>query len=369
MATLLEKAKLLRGYLGGDVAYAGPFWVIAVITRRCNLRCVGCRFHSPLLEEPEQADRAGTKDMPLSLFEGLCQELRTMETKSITITGEGEPFLHPSLPDIVCAAKRGGLRVTLITNGTRLERNVIEHLVDARLDTLKVSLWAGTAELYEKVYPGNDPACFTEIVKGLKLVAGIKAEKGSGFPSVVVHHPLNRTNYQAMDAIVDVAHETGVDALSLSPWRTFRGKFDSLALTADDEKALRASLPQMERKLRSLSIRHNTKELLQRYDLGNAAWKKLPCYIGWLHARVLVDGTVLACHRSNLAMGNLHEESLREIWNGPAYRAFRRKAARLQGLASLSEECDCSFCGFTMDNVGVHRYFRWLSPFVPKFED
>lgn len=349
------------------MAYAGPFWVIAVITRRCNLRCVGCRFHSPLLQKPEQTDSADTKDIPLRLFERLCEELRAMGTKSITITGEGEPLLHPSLPDIVSAAKRGGFHVTLITNGTLLERTIIEHLVDSRLDTLKVSLWAGTPAEYEKVYPGTDPAFFTKIVKGLKLLADLKAEKNSRFPSVVLHHPLNRTNYPAIDAMVDLAHETGVNALSLSPWRTFRGRFDSLALTEEDEKVLRTSLSRIQGRFDSLSIKHNIKELIQRYDLGDAAWKKLPCYIGWLHARVLVDGTVLTCHRSNLAMGNLHQDSLRKIWNGPAYRAFRRKATNLQGLASLSEDCDCSFCGFTMDNAGIHRYFRWLSPFAPEF--
>lgn len=365
MATLIEKARLLQGYLQGDVAYAGPFWVIAVITRRCNLHCVGCRFHSPLLEEQNRTGATDGRDMPLSLFESLCRELKAMGTRSITITGEGEPLLHPSFCEIVSAAKAEGFQVNLVTNGTLLDRTVSEHLVNAGLDKLRVSLWAGTPEVYEKMYPGINPSNFANIVESLKLMADLKSREHSRVPSVVLHHPINRTNVHTVDSMVDLAHATGCNALSFSPLRTFRGTFDSLSLTAEEETRLRASLPGIGKRLNSLSIEHNIKELVKRYDIGPAGWRKLPCYIAWLHARVLTDGTVRACQRSELSMGNLNENSLPEIWNNPAFRNFRKKASSLEGLASMREDCDCSFCGYTMNNAEIHRYFRWISPFLP----
>jgi MoaA/NifB/PqqE/SkfB family radical SAM enzyme len=369
MATFIEKARLLQGYLRGDVAYAGPFWVIAVITRRCNLRCVGCRFHSPLLDDQgQEAPREG-KDMPLPLFERLCEELEMMGTRSITITGEGEPLLHPSFSEILSTAKTAGLQVTLVTNGTLLEGTVIEHLVKSGLDKLKVSLWAGTPEVYEKMYPGIDPSNFSRIVDSMKLLANLKTRKRSRVPHVVLHHPVNRTNVHTIDSMVDLARVTGCNALSFSPWRTFRGAFDSLSLTQEDEILLRTSLSRIDKRLNSLSIENNIKELEERYDIGSAGWRKLPCYMAWLHARVLTDGNVLACHRSDLSMGNLNEERLRDIWNNPAFRAFRKKASNLEGLESLSGDCDCSFCGYTMNNAEIHRYFRWISPFLPGGKD
>lgn len=355
---------LLRGFLGGDVAYAGPFWVIVVITRRCNLRCVGCRFHSPLLNGQEPSDRGDTKDMPLDLFESLCHELEGMGTKSMTITGEGEPLLHPSLPEMISLAKGAGFHVTLVTNGTLLDGKIRDHMVDARLDVVKVSLWAGTPAVYEKVYPGTDPMFFERVVKGLRGLADRKTEHKSDRPHVVLRHALNRTNLRAIDSIVDLAHTTRCDSLSFAPWRTFRGQFDFLSLTAGDEAFLREALPRIGGRLKSLGIEHNIKELLRRYEMGHDAWRKLPCYVPWLHARILVDGTVLACQRSRLSMGNLYDSGLRSIWNGSAYRTFRRKASTLEGLASMGEDCDCNFCGFTMDNVAVHRYFRWLTPYL-----
>jgi len=369
MATLTEKAKLLRGLLGGDTAYAGPFFVNVDVTRRCNLRCVGCRFHSPLLDKPDPSDREDLQDMPLGLFEGLCRDLREMGTKTITITGEGEPFLHPSLCDMTSAAKGMGFRVTLVTNGTLLDEANIERIIEARLDTLRVSLLAGTPGKYEKNYPGTDPVSLDRIRDGLRRLAARKSAFDRKRPSVVLHHPINRTNVRSIDSMVDLAHEIDANALSFSPWKTFRGAFDFLSLTEEDERRLREALPQTGKRLNSLSIKHNIEELLRRYDIGYAVWEKLPCYIAWSHARILVDGTVLACHRSRLPMGSLQESSLREIWNGADYRAFRRRASRGEGIASLREDCDCGYCGFLLNNVDVHRYLRWLSPLMPKSVD
>jgi len=364
MATLGEKLKLLRGLLAGDTAYTGPFFVNVDVTRRCNLRCIGCRFHSPLLERTSPKGSTYIKDMPTSLFERLCIELKTMGTKSITISGEGEPLMHLFLSDIILIAKKKGFHVTLVTNGTLLDKPIIECLIDARLDILKVSLWAGTPGDFEKNYPGIEAIYFTKVLEGLKLLADRKTWRNSEFPSVVLHHPINRYNFNKINAMVDVAHTTHSNVMSFSPLKPFKGKFDSLALTNDDEKILRNSLIQMGKRLKSLSIRHNIKELLWRYNIGCAAWQKLPCYIAWLHARVLVDGTVLACHRSNLSMGNLNENSLHQIWNEKAYKTFRREAITLKGLSSLSEDCDCGFCGFVVNNVAIHRLFKWLSPFA-----
>jgi hypothetical protein len=49
----------------------------------------------------------------------------------------------------------------------------------------------------------------------------------------------------------------------------------------------------MKKRLNSLSMEHNIGETLLRYRIGEAVWNKLPCYVGWLHARIKVDGMVL----------------------------------------------------------------------------
>ena len=135
MAALKQKIKLFRGLLTGAIAYTGPFYVTIDITCRCNLHCVCCQFHSSLLNIPSDGD----KDIPYDLFKKLCNELKAMGTSQIILCGDGEPFLHPHLCDLISVAKVAGFHVMLFTNGTLLDETRLKYLIDLRLDILKVS--------------------------------------------------------------------------------------------------------------------------------------------------------------------------------------------------------------------------------------
>ncbi len=354
---------LLRGLIKGDMAYTGPFYVTVDLTRRCNLHCLGCRFHSPISKKSPSGDDP-IMDIPFDLYKRLCDDLKTMGTNTIHLTGEGEPFLHPRIFDMISAAKEAGLHVILLTNGTLLHEIRIKSLMDSPPDTLRVTLWASSPKEYEKNYPGSNPTNFTKIMEGLKCLMRLKAEQKSNIPSVVLHYPINRNNFKNIDAVVDLAYETGCNALTFSPFKSWWDSLASMSLSEDEEKLLRCSLTHVEKRLDSLPLKHNIGQTLLRYKMGYGVWQKIPCYIAWLHTHVRVNGDVLPCHRYPLTMGNLNKERLREIWNNSAIRAFRRKAMTRKGLASISENCDCNFCGYAHDNMQVHRIYKWLSPFA-----
>ena len=362
MATFKEKIMLLNGLLTGHVAHTGPFYVSVEITRRCNLQCVCCRCHSPGLTMSSVGDQS-VKDISFNIFEKLCDELEKMDTTHLIITGEGEPFVHPRLFDLIAVAKKAGLHVLLFTNGTFLDEKSIEAILDSRLDVLKVSLWAGSYDGYKQNYPGAGPDNFSRIVAGLKSLSRIKAEKKSDLPYVNLHQPLNRFNYNDLNGMIDLTKETGCDSLTFSPIQTWRGQLAELALVQEEERTLRRSLIDAGKQLDSLSIEHNIDNVLLRYEIGEAVWEKLPCYIGWIWSRVKTDGTVVPCNTCDLAMGDLKEKRFCEIWNDSAYRAFRRSTLTRDGLASLIEHCDCGFCCNVWDSARVHKIFRWFSPF------
>ncbi|NIN66813.1 MAG: radical SAM protein [Anaerolineae bacterium] len=365
MATLRKNFQLLRGLIHNEVAHAGPLYVDVDLTGRCNLRCFGCPYHSPYVDETSLRNPAEA-DIPVDLFERLCKELKSMDTHTLILQGSGEPLLHPDATNMISAARTAGLSTVLISNGTLLDRQTIRELMDAGLHSLKVSLWASSPEQYEQSYPGTSADTFRQVVDALKLVSRLKAERNSVLPTVCLHHPINRQNYQTIDAFVDLALATGCDELSFAAFCTVRGELSSFALSPVEEQSVRVSLLHARRRLHSLPIKHNIDEALARYAAGRTLWKKLPCYIAWFHARIRVDGTVQPCGRCNrdLHFGNLHENTFHDIWNGPAIRAFRREAARTGGLASIAERCDCDFCCYARDNMRVHRLFRWVAPLV-----
>jgi len=363
MASFGQKKRLLLGLLRGDTAYVGPFYVTVDITRRCNLQCIGCRFHSPISKKPPSED-ATMMDIPFDLFKKLCDALKTMGTNSILLTGEGEPLLHPRIFDMISAAKEVGLHVILLTNGTLLDEIRIKSLMDSPPDTLRVTLWASSPDEYEKNCPGSNPTNFTKIIEGLKFLTRLKAEQNSNIPSIVLHYPINRNNFKNIGTMVDFTYKTGCSALTFSPFKCWWGSLASISLSQDEENLLLHSLMQMEKRLNSLSLKHNIGNTIRRYKIGYAVWQKTPCYIAWLHTHVRVNGNVLPCHRYTHTMGNLNEEGLQEVWNSSAIRTFRRKTMTRRGLASIGEHCDCNFCGYTHDNMQVHRIFKWLSPFA-----
>ena len=365
MATFTEKAKLFRGLVDGEVAYRGPFIFLFDITRRCNLHCIGCRYHSDEVHMPSPTDQ-GVTDISVNLFKKLCRELVPLGTREIILTGEGEPFLHPRIFDIISIAKQAGFRIQVYTNGTLFDESRLRALVDSGSDIVLFSLWAGTYEDYQKTYPRDDPENFNRIVTAMKCLSRLKAEYKKTLPRVVLHPTIFRNNYKEMDSLVELAAETRCDKMEFATLKTRRGVLDSYVLSRDEERVLMNTLKATEKKLNSLSIDHNIPKIVRHYRIGNKVWEKYPCYVGWVQAHMKVDGTVFPCNPCDLPMGNADQKTFAEVWNGPAFRAFRRKTITRDGLATMDRHCDCSFCRHIDDNIRIHRRFKWFSPFFVK---
>ncbi len=362
MKVLFNRLKLLKGMLLGDVACTGSFYVCVDVTSRCNLHCLCCPYHSSLSNKPVSVNR----DISFDMFENLCDDMKRMGSDEIVLQGEGEPLLHPRIFDIISAAKGKGLKVNMFTNGVLLNENRIKSLLDSGLDVLKVTLWATSPEQYEQNYPGSDKDNFRKVTEGLKFLAKFRKEKKQKIPFVELRYPINRNNFKTIDKAVEFSYTTGCNRIFFSITRVTdrQEKFKYFMLTPDEEKAVCYSLNHLTSRLKSFSVQHNINEILLRYRIGEAVWEKLPCYIGWIHARIKTDGRVFTCEGCNpVSMGNLNENRLDEIWNDSSFRNFRRKTMTRKGLASMSRECNCSFCCHIVNNYRIHQIFKWFSVF------
>jgi MoaA/NifB/PqqE/SkfB family radical SAM enzyme len=105
-----------------------PLLAQVVVTRRCNLSCGYCN---------EYDDHSAP--VPLPVLAARVDHLAKLRTASITFTG-GEPLLHPDLPEIVRAARKRKMIVTMITNGFRLSQERIEALNAAGLQGMQISI-------------------------------------------------------------------------------------------------------------------------------------------------------------------------------------------------------------------------------------
>jgi radical SAM protein with 4Fe4S-binding SPASM domain len=363
MTSLLgQKIDLLRGLLAGDFAYAGPINADIFVSSRCNLHCLGCRYHGPGLA-PSAVSKRLNHDISFDIFEKLLAELKVMGTHSIIFTGDGEPLCHPRLPDMVALAKELGFHVTLITNGTLLDDLTIQALIESHLDILHVSLWASSAEEYQRQYPGADPDSFRKVTEAMMKVVRHRKTQNTLHPLLKLHHPINRHNCENINRIADLGLSIGCDLLVLAPLLTFGGLVSEHALSSEQERTFYGLLSQLRTKLRHTPVKHTIDHTILRYRLGEAVWKQVRCYAGWFYTQIGTDGRVFPCSRSIRPMGDLHKDTFRDIWNGPAYRAFRMQAMTLQGLAALQKDCNCEYCFQIHTNLVVHRIYRRLAPF------
>jgi MoaA/NifB/PqqE/SkfB family radical SAM enzyme len=360
MATLWQKLQLLRGVLDGEAAYGGPVYVDLDVTRRCNLRCLGCQYHSSSTRTPAVSDPA-VRDVPFEQIEQLCKDLPTLGTREVLLVGEGEPLLHPRVPEIVSAFKAAGCRVQLFTNGTLIDEGRARALLESGLDVLKVSLWASSVDEYRLCYPGVNPRLFDRAVEGAETVSRLKAQHGKELPSVILTQPLNRHNYKSISRRVRLAHELGCDGVAFDTYRHWGDEFASVALSAEQIQDVCQKLRRVRKVAEYLSLEHNIDRLLLKYRLGETSWRDTPCYAGWFFTRIRVDGTVVPCGSCSIVLGNIRQAGFEQVWNGPEYRAFRRQVSGPGGAVSLGLSCDCSWCCYATDNSLVHRYAKWFT--------
>lgn len=359
MVSWFDKIILLKELIRGKLARTHPRYVTLSLTNTCNLGCLNCRFHGPLKKKGDHEPA----HLSFEFVTELAHELQTIGVYEIILSGAGEPLLHPQIRDIIALLKDVGFFVTLITNGTLLNKGIIAHLIEARLDVVKVSLWAKSQEEYRLNYPGIPLSSFEKTLENMGALAQRKVEHKSPAPRLIWHYPCNRNNMHNLERLIDRARAAGCNALTFSPLKTQRTTFAEQALSQTEQSELRRSLQKAKTLLQHASIDHNIDMTLRRYTVGEAVWNTLPCYVGWIHARIAEDGNVYPCnHPCDLVLGDLHTCRFSEIWRGAAFQAFRQQAMTRDGLKALGSHCDCGFCCHFDMNLRIHRYYRWFVP-------
>ena len=117
-----------------------PLYVKIKINYGCNLKCAMCKHWRETREAP----------IPMDRFKEVISELAELGTKKIHFSG-GEPMLRPQLPDLVAHATGLGMRVTLTTNGTLINKEKAKALVEAGLRGVNVSIDSPIRKVHEKV--------------------------------------------------------------------------------------------------------------------------------------------------------------------------------------------------------------------------
>jgi len=156
---------------------AGPVSVDIEVSNRCNLKCEKCWFHG----ENGIGDRYRNSEMTTSEILELINQLAVYKPR--IYFGGGEPFIREDILTIIAYAKSFSLPVSLTTNGTLLDKNIIEMIVDLEIDEINFSI-DGLEELHDKLRgQGN----FRKVMSNMQYLLECKKRKSLRRPTITVN--------------------------------------------------------------------------------------------------------------------------------------------------------------------------------------
>jgi MoaA/NifB/PqqE/SkfB family radical SAM enzyme len=326
----------------GTVVTSDPVCLYLETTNRCNLLCTTCPRTYADLEPPA--------DMSWELFTRIVDQVPNIAR--VVLHGVGEPMLVKDLPRMIRYLKDRGAYVLFNTNGTVLTPRKGRDLSESGLDELRVSLDAADARTFLQIR-GKD--YFNRIVRNVCAFTEIQAREGRARPRVSLWLTGLKETIAQLPAFVRVAHDIGVKEVYLQRLvfcedapvgmaRPDQALFERL--TAEEAQHLEAAQAQAA----ALGISFNAsgatepgESLARKAD--RSPWSL--CRRPWAVMYFTANGRVLPCciapfsqnGYENYTLGDATQQTLREIWNGPAYRQFR---AALQSDAPAKA---CAGCG------------------------
>jgi len=285
-----------------------PWEVYVQVSRRCNLRCAMCghevwKTNSGFMEGP--------------VYDRVLEQCAANSIKKINIlAGQGEPFLHPNIFEMLEKAIAGGFEVHIVTNGTPLTPERIERLGKLGLASLQFSFAGWDKESYERTYVG------AKFERTLANLLGLQeATRGTNtdffVKAVVTDSDWTEVSRRTRDFLT----KQGVERIFTVAANNFGGN---------------VQLGQHSERHGIWSLKH-----LDHH-------RRMPCRVFLTAIGVFCDGTVTACgcydSNAELKIGHIMENTLAEIRTGEEYRRLlaAHRSGNLDGVP-MCAKCDDVF--------------------------
>jgi len=290
-----------------------PEYVMIEPTNACNARCPLCPTGAG------QITRAA-KMMEIDIFKRLVDEIFPY-VHTLNLWNLGEPFLNRRSFDMIRYAQEHAIRVKVSTNGWVLYQSEnIGQLIDSGLAQLIVSLDGATAETFNQYRVGVD---FERVLTGLRLLRDEKTRRQVTHPVVEWQFIVMRHNEHEIEEARRLAREAGA---------IFSVK--TVGVPASAPSLFERFLPSNKELTRYVQKEDGT------YDL--TVERKNDCYLLWHSLVVNADGQVIPCcwdYYDELPLGNVSQQTIRQIWNGPQMQELRRKILTSRRDLSPCAEC------------------------------
>ena len=280
-----------RTWLKDVVPLDTPYNLQVDISSVCNARCVYC----------QQSINPQKGIMSLDFFKKVMDMAKDFpqKIKTLDLYDSGEPLCNPYISQMVSYAKKTGIfnQIGITSNGLLLTPELIDKIIEAGLDVIRISIQGLSSEAYHHV-------------------CGVSLDFDK-FLSNLSYLYSHRRNCKVRIKIVDFALKDEIDGES-----RFYEMFQDIADSVFIEQLIPIYGDVNYGKL-DQNIVAKAKE--GRYHVSQNKINKV-CYRPFIKLLVGINGDVTAscCDHPvrDVVYGNLKNERLIDIWNGSRRRSF-----------------------------------------------
>ena len=340
----MNHARVLEGIAAGR-PLAGPRDVHVDVTHACNLSCVTCWDHSPLLREP-RSPAWKRRRMSLERFTDVVDQLERLgSVRGVVLSGMGEPLIHPHIHEMIAAVHRRRWRLTLISN---LVDGDVERLSAGGVDAVLAGIHGATPETYAAFHPGATERQFFAVCGHLRQLvrAGVRVRHV---------HVICRDNADELVEMVRFGALFRADRVNLKLASLARGT-EARRITAEQRRWLATEgIPRAREAAQAGGVATNLDLFERQLRTGGGATApidRIGCFMGYVYARVTADGRALYCCNDALEVDSLEHASFEALWTGEAWQGLRDR------LRTGDFPAGCERCGKLEQNVKWSRRFR-----------
>jgi radical SAM protein with 4Fe4S-binding SPASM domain len=307
------------------------------LTERCNLTCTHCYQEGKKVAEMTLPEIKRTVKNISDTIQQWSDIYEIPFSTSMNITG-GEPFLRKDLPKILREIYRQHFEISILTNGTLIEKEKARMLADLPVNGVQISL-EGPEAVHEAVRGRHS---FSSAVRGIERLrdAGIK---------ITINVTLSDMNADHCEDIVVLASDLGVSRLGFSRLvPSGRGLALLTRMLAKErikevyETIFALKTPGLEIVTGDPIASQLSEEMPENTD---SSFPEGGCAAGVSGLTLLPDGTITPCRRIGVPVGNILRDSLRDIWaTSNILNALRDKKAYKGKCGTCKRWSRCRGC-------------------------
>ena len=300
------------------------------LTSKCPFDCIFCTRRT----------RFGAgRHLDFEIYRKIIAELE--EPDFIGLNYSGESIYYPRLLEAIQLAAATGAPTELVTAFSTIPEPLLHGIVESGLDRLAISLHTMDPGQYQAIYKfGSLDLLRRRVADFLEFKARLGLQK----PRLDFCFVAMSENLDQLPAVAEYARATGAPELSIHPIigrhlvpHDFSRELQGIQLRGGFKDALRNAVAALRAARPDFTVNVLNPDLDPHPRLSHTPGYYSPLLPAGarIHScdqspfesvHILSSGNVVVCEvHDEVSLGDLHEQSLRDIWHGPRYREFRRR--------------------------------------------